>query len=131
MTNSSAPVPAPVPAPAPALAPATGNRTTAVVLLFLTALLLLPPVLFWYHSAQDALANKSGSDWRGNHQTKLALEHAAMVIAGVPALGALPGGVLGSAKGRPGTWTAGGALVGALVLWAVIVAYVFASFGSV
>lgn len=90
------------------------------MLLCVTALLLLPPVLFWYHSAQSALANKSGSDWRGNHRAKQGLEHAAMVIAGVPSLGALTGWVCGSAKGRPGAWTAGGALVGTLALWVVV-----------
>ncbi|MBT2467432.1 hypothetical protein J7E97_05990 [Streptomyces sp. ISL-66] len=113
MTNSSAPT--------------TGNRRTAVVLLVLTVLLLLPPVLFWYHSAQEALAHKSGSDWRGNHRTKQGLEYAALVIAGVPALGALTGWACGSAKGRPGTWTVGGAFVGTLVLWGVLIVAVFVS----
>ncbi|KMO93912.1 hypothetical protein [Streptomyces roseus] len=118
-------------------APTTGDagnahsRRTAVVLLVLTVLLLLPPVLFWYHSAQSALANKSGSDWRGNHETKLGLEHAAMVIAGVPALGALIGGVIGTAKGLPGTWTAGGALFGTLALWVIVVVAVFVSLSRI
>ncbi|MGW6685793.1 hypothetical protein [Streptomyces sp. NPDC054961] len=106
MTDSSTPTPK--------------NWRTPVVLLCVTALLLLPPVLFWYHSAQNALANKSGSDWRGNHRTKQGLEHAALLIGGVPSLGALIGWACGSAKGRPGTWTAGGALLGTLALWIVI-----------
>ncbi|WP_030731846.1 hypothetical protein [Streptomyces sp. NRRL S-237] len=123
MTNS--------PAPTTGDAGNAHSRRTAVVLLVLTVLLLLPPVLFWYHSAQSALANKSGSDWRGNHETKLGLEHAAMVIAGVPALGALIGGVIGSAKGRPGTWTAGGALFGTLALWVIAVVAVFVSLSRI
>ncbi|MFE1809878.1 hypothetical protein [Streptomyces sp. NPDC059533] len=101
------------------------------MLLVLTVLLLLPPVLFWYHSAQSALANKSGFDWRGNHEPKLGLEHAAMVIAGVPALGALIGGVIGGAKGRPGTWTVGRALFGTLALWVIAVVAVFVSLSRI
>lgn len=109
----------------------SGNWRTSVVLLVVTALLLLPPVLFWYHSAQDALANKSGSDWRGNHETKLRLEHTAMVIGGVPALGALIGCMIGSTKGRPGTWTAGGALLGTVALWIIAVVALFVAFSRV
>ncbi|MFE0630996.1 hypothetical protein ACFW3D_29065 [Streptomyces sp. NPDC058864] len=82
--------------------------------------LLAPPVVLWVMGAVDAAQHKSPTDWVGNHRTKVALENAALLIAGLPAAGAVAGVLAGALRRPPraGLWAATGAVLGALALWA-------------
>ncbi|MGW6703475.1 hypothetical protein ACWGDE_01090 [Streptomyces sp. NPDC054956] len=110
--------------------PARGRHRPAV-LLALTAVLLVPPVLFWYATAQSALHNKSATDWQGNHRTKLGLQRTGLVIGGLPTVGALVGWMCATLSGRrTGLWTATGALIGTLVMWALAFVGILVSLSS-
>jgi hypothetical protein len=96
-----------------------GRRKTAVRWV-LTAVLLAPPLVLWFMAAASASAHKSPTDWQGNHETKVGLQNAILIIVGAPALGALLGAVYGAVRRSPypAATTAGGALLGAVGLWA-------------
>ncbi|MDX2647832.1 hypothetical protein ACFYYN_25990 [Streptomyces sp. NPDC001902] len=82
--------------------------------------LLAPPVVLWVMGAADAAQHKSPTDWVGNHRAKVALENAALLIAGLPAAGVVIGALAGALRRPPrtGLWAATGAVLGALALWA-------------
>ncbi|MFB7291515.1 hypothetical protein [Actinacidiphila glaucinigra] len=82
--------------------------------------LLAPPVVLWVMGAVDAAHHQSPTDWVGNHRTKVALENAALLIAGLPAAGGSAGALAGALRRPPrtGLWAATGAVLGALALWA-------------
>ncbi|MFF7213416.1 hypothetical protein ACFZAU_23235 [Streptomyces sp. NPDC008238] len=84
-----------------------------------TVVLLAPPVVLWVMGAADAAHHKSPTDWVGNHRTKVALENAALLVAGLPAAGAVAGALAGALRRPPrtGLWAATGAVLGALALW--------------
>ncbi|WP_405729602.1 hypothetical protein OG607_28760 [Streptomyces sp. NBC_01537] len=96
------------------------SRRKAITRWVWTGLLLAPPVVLWCLGAYDAAHHKSPTDWQTNHATKLAFEHAFLLILGAPAVGALLGGCYGVVRrsADPGATVAGGALLGAVGLWA-------------
>ncbi|MFD9301590.1 hypothetical protein ACFWCB_02640 [Streptomyces sp. NPDC060048] len=113
-----------------AQAPARG-RYRPVGLFALAVVLLVPAVLWWYISAQNALQNKSGTDWQGNHRAKQELQRMGLLIGGVPTAGALTGWMGATLSGRrTGLWAATGALLGTLVMWAFAIVGVLVSLGS-
>ncbi|MDX2709490.1 hypothetical protein PV350_42695 [Streptomyces sp. PA03-6a] len=81
--------------------------------------LLAPPVVLWIMGAADAAQHQSPTDWVGNHRAKVALENAALLIAGLPAAGVVVGALAGALRRPPrtGLWAATGAVLGALALW--------------
>ncbi|WP_299530074.1 hypothetical protein [uncultured Streptomyces sp.] len=104
-------------------------RRTLITLLVVTAVLLVPLFLGFWHSAEEAVRNKSDTDWRGNHETKLAFQRAALVIFGLPSAGAACGFVVASLRDRPAALpVVRGLLVSTVLAWFVLAGSVFAAF---
>src|SRR4051812_32314564 len=64
--------------------PARNGQRPAVTLLVVTVVLLLPLALGLGYAAESAAHHRSATDWKGNHATKLALQHAAALLFFVP-----------------------------------------------
>ncbi|MGW2278921.1 hypothetical protein [Streptomyces sp. NPDC001770] len=105
------------------------RRRTLLVLLVVTAVLLVPLVLGFWYTAEEAIRNKSISDWQGNHETKLRLQRDALVLVGVPVLCAACGWIVASLRDRPAAVPVARALLtGAVLLWLVLGAYLYTTF---
>ncbi|MFE5301098.1 hypothetical protein [Streptomyces sp. NPDC056632] len=106
------------------------TRRRLVVFLAMTAALLLPLAAGLWFAAESAVRTLSGSDWQGNHATKLALQRAALLLVGLPSAGAACGWITASLRGRDaGVPTATGLLVGTVGLWVIGIVDLFATFG--
>ncbi|WP_327177540.1 hypothetical protein OG599_21155 [Streptomyces sp. NBC_01335] len=104
-------------------------RRTLVTLLVVTAVLLVPLLLGFWYTAEEAIRNKSVSDWQGNHETKLALQRTALVLFGVPALCAACGWIVAGLRDRPAAVpVARSVLTGAVLVWLVLAGSVFTTF---
>ncbi|MFF6773222.1 hypothetical protein ACFY8W_06605 [Streptomyces sp. NPDC012637] len=102
------------------------TRRRLVTLLALSAVLLLPLAAGLWAAAQSALEHKSATDWQGNHETRLALERAAMLLAGLPPAGAACGWTVAQLRGRQGRIPAAkGLLAGTVALWVLGIGSVF------
>ncbi|WP_309235380.1 hypothetical protein [Streptomyces sp. TRM64462] len=100
------------------------RRRRTIALLAVTAVLLLPPLVMLGYAAQDALQNKSATDWQANHRTRQSLERSALLIAAAPSVGAFAGWLVGRSRGHhAGTSAATGALLGTLAVWAIAIAW--------
>ncbi|WP_328727317.1 hypothetical protein [Streptomyces sp. NBC_00259] len=107
------------------------TRRTVITFLVLTAVLLLPLLAGLWYAADDALQHKSTTDWRANHQTRKSLEHAAMLLVGVPLAGAACGWTGATVLGRrTGVATATGAMLGAFALWILGIAAFYIAFSN-
>ncbi|WP_328719843.1 hypothetical protein OHT52_10345 [Streptomyces sp. NBC_00247] len=102
---------------------------TLVVLLVVSAVLLTPLFLgFWYY-AEEAIRNKSVTDWQGNHETKLALQRTALLFFGLPVVCVACGCVVASLRDRPAAVPAARSLLtSAVLLWLILGGSVFTTF---
>ncbi|MGW2746888.1 hypothetical protein [Streptomyces sp. NPDC001450] len=108
--------------------PPPPGRTPATALLVLTAVLLAPLVYGLYWLGHDAMECTSATGCRGNHDDKVALVNAALVLFGAPSGGAALTGFAGAVLGRrAGVWAATGALLGTLATWAATIAWLYVS----
>lgn len=104
-------------------------RRTVVALLLVTAVLLVPLLLGFWHYAEEAVRNKSVSDWRGNHEKKLALQRAALVLFGLPLAGAACGWIVAGLRERPALLPVlRSVLISTVLLWAVLAATFYGAF---
>ncbi|MFF7360992.1 hypothetical protein [Streptomyces sp. NPDC008125] len=102
---------------------------TLVTLLGVSAVLLVPLFLGFWHIAEEAVRNQSISDWQGNHETKLRLQRDALVLVGVPVLCAACGWIVASLRDRPAAVpVARTLLTGAVLLWLILGASVYTTF---
>ncbi|MGW1463041.1 hypothetical protein ACWCPT_01615 [Streptomyces sp. NPDC002308] len=104
-------------------------RRTLVTLLVVTAVLLVPLLLGFWYTAEEAIRNKSVSDWQGNHETKLALQRTALVLFGVPVLCAACGWIVAALRDRPAAVPVARALLtGAVLLWLILAGSFYTTF---
>ncbi|WP_189953243.1 hypothetical protein [Streptomyces alanosinicus] len=104
--------------------PAAPDRGPVVALLVTTAFLLLPLVYGLYYLAHDSQECFRPTGCRGGRSDAETLLHGALLLIGLPSVGAVLGGIGGSfLRRRPGVWAATGALLGALAVWAATLAW--------
>ncbi|MCX5399203.1 hypothetical protein [Streptomyces sp. NBC_00102] len=104
-------------------------RRKVAVLLMVTAVLLVPLLLGFWYSAEETVRNKSATDWQGNHEAKLALQRAALVLFGLPFLGAACGWIVASLRDRPAALpVARSLLTSTVLLWLILAGTVFTAF---
>ncbi|MFE7777938.1 hypothetical protein ACFU5O_29360 [Streptomyces sp. NPDC057445] len=107
------------------------TRRTVITLLVVTAVLLLPLLGGLWYAADDALRNRSSTDWRANHETKKSLQHAVMLVLGVPMAGAACGWTGATVLGRrAGVPAATGAMIGTIAVWIVGIGAVYVAFSN-
>ncbi|MFJ9865236.1 hypothetical protein [Streptomyces sp. NPDC101165] len=104
------------------------DRSPATALLILAAILLAPLVYGLYWLGHDVMECTSPTGCRGNHDEKVTLVNAALVLFGAPLGGAALTGFAGALLGRrSGVWAAGGVLLGTLATWAATVVWLYIS----
>ncbi|MFG2121960.1 hypothetical protein [Streptomyces sp. NPDC048710] len=108
--------------------PPRPERTPATALLILAAILLAPLVYGLYWLGHDVMECTSPTGCRGNHDDKMSLVYAALVLFGAPSGGAALAGFAGALLGRrSGVWAARGVLLGTLATWAATIAWMYVS----
>ncbi|WP_030206252.1 hypothetical protein [Streptomyces sp. NRRL S-87] len=107
------------------------TRSAVPVLVVLTGLLLTPLCAAFWWAVNNAIEHKSGTDWAGNHETKVGLEHAAVLLAGLPLFGLAAGWTGATVLGRrPAVGAAAGALLGTAGVWVVGIGAVFSALSN-